>query len=521
MLKKILSAVLALTMVLSLTACGESSSEPSTPATQQTEDSDKVLDTEPDYENMADIGEVDSKNEEGAGPLYEAGKTAGTVNALCYYDIAAQEYELAELFATRFGGILETEITTSGSAYFEKMGTLIASGDSPDLVRYDWMAYPCGVSKNQYTALDQWLDIESPIWSDIRGTIDSFAYAGKHYYFPSGVMSNFAIHYNKVVVDEAGLPDPLELYLDGNWNWDTFEDLCKKWVDLDENHIGFTGGSWSAMMFVNSTGTKVIDMTGTEIVNNLRNENVQRTMDWLADMKKNGLIGDGYVHPGEAFIDGNLLFLGMGLVWGHEASQEQLFKSGIENEMIILPMPKDPNSDKYYVAADTFGYMVPAGAKNIQGAVSWILASRIYETDEEVIAAERSKYTSTDPIFYPKCPDCKYNFVDNGVDDLTVCPECNAARKEKFKPYYSELQYQIIDDITKNPDKFTPVYDNSLGFDDDFSKLFIESEDSLYDGPLYYATKSFTQLRDASYDTVESYLEPYRTALAESLAENN
>ncbi|MBQ3170196.1 MAG: hypothetical protein IJB99_10605, partial [Clostridia bacterium] len=37
---------------------------------------------------MAEIEKVDISNEVGTGPLYETGKTAGVVKALCYYDLA-------------------------------------------------------------------------------------------------------------------------------------------------------------------------------------------------------------------------------------------------------------------------------------------------------------------------------------------------------------------------------------------------------------------------------------------------
>ena len=125
---------------------------------------------------------------------------------------------------------------------------------------------------------------------------------------------------------EAGLPDSMDMYFedmyfDGNWTWDTFEDLLIEWQKQGEDYVGFTGGSWSAMMFANTTGVKIIDMTGTDIVNNMKNSDVQRAMDWCAGLKKQGFIGDGFVDPGTAFIDGKLLFLGMGLTWGYESAQ--------------------------------------------------------------------------------------------------------------------------------------------------------------------------------------------------------
>ncbi len=522
--KRISAAVLALIIALGTTGCtgggrtettGDAASTDAA-ATTTTADPNADLEEEVDWENMAEIEAVDVANEEGTGPLYVSGQKAGVVKALCYYDLASTQPELAELLAERYGGTIETEVCTSGSAYFEKLGVLIASGDSPDIVRYDTMAHPHGTSKNMYTALDEWLDIDSPLWAPEKDVIESFNYLGKHYYYPSDVEVGFAIIYNKTLLEEQGMPDPMDMYFEGTWDWNSFQDLTAQWAQRGEDYIGFTGGSWSSMMFANTTGTKVIDTTGTEIINNLKDQNVQRTMDWLSDMKKQRYIGDGFVDPGQAFIDGKLLFLGMGLTWGYESAQESLFKNNIEGEIAAVPFPRDPNADRYYISSGSFGFLVPSGAKNIQGAVDWILCGRIYETDPEIIAADRAEKMYEGKHYYPKCPECKFNCNEAGFADSPTCPECNATRKEKYEPYYSERQLQVIDDMS-NPEKFGLVFDSSNGFNDDFSALFTGGEESIFDGPIYYAS-SFTQLRDSGYNTVESYLQPYRDAMAEAAA---
>lgn len=472
------------------------------------------LDVETDWESMAEIDEIDKENESGTGGNYVSGQKAGLVRALCYYDLATSQSELAELLAQRYGGTIETEIVSSGSAYFEKLGTLIAAGDSPDIVRYDWMAFPTGISKNMYTPLDEWLDIDSDMWADEKDIIESFSLHGKHYYYPSSVSSNFAIIYNALALEEAGLENPADMYFDGKWTWDEFERLMDLWCRQGDDYVGFTGGSWSAMMFANTTGVKIIDAANDNIINNMKNTDVQRTMDWLSKLFKQGYIGDGFVAPSDAFIDGKLLFLGMGLSWGYESAQESYFKNNLEGEFEIVPFPRDPNADRYYMAADTYGFLVPTGAKNVQGAVDWILCGRLYATDPEIVAKDRAERMDTTPVYYPKCPECKYNFAENNQDDLSVCPKCSAARKQKFKPVYSERVMRVCDDVIDS-EKFGFVFDNSLGFNDDFSSLLTGGEESLYDGPIYYGS-SYTQLRDMNYNIIETYLDDYRALFRQS-----
>lgn len=521
--KRIIAGALSLITVIGFASCNsnggrntESTGEAvATTTPVSTGDSNKELENEIDYEGMADIGTVDSANEEGTGPAYVSGQTAGLVQALCYYDIIPSEPGIAEIFAERYGGTMETTICGS-MEYFEKLGLLIAAGNSPDLVRYDWAAYPDGVARNRYTALDDWLDIESPLWSDLTDIIENFEYCGKHYYFPQNVQPNFAVIYNRALIEEAGMADPMQLYKEGNWTWDTFEDLLVQWSQKGDEYLPFTGGSWSSMQFINTTGTSVIEVTDTEILNNLRDENVSRTMEWLESLRKQGLVGEGYIHPGEAFTDGYLLFLAMGFTWGLESSQECLFKNQIEGEMVALPLPRDPNADKYYIPSDTFGYMVPTGAKNVQGAVQWILSSRIYETDPAVVEEVRAEMMYADPIYYPKCPECKYNFTENNNDDLTICPECNTARKQKFKPVYSEDQMQVYYDML-DPEKFGMVFDCAMGFSTEFTNIFVNSPETLLDGPLY-GEVSFTVAVEEQYGVVEAYLDSYRGMLADANA---
>ena len=502
--KKIISLLLTSALVLGVTGCSSDSSQPEASATTTTNEK-QVLD-DVDWSKLS-TDEVDAANEEGTGALYESGKTAGAIKGLCYYDFAQTQPELAEIFAERFGGTIETEVCSSAE-YIDKLSTMIAGGQSPDIVRYDWQAVPHGVSKNIYMALDEWLDIDSPFWASVKDAIEAYEYNGKHYYFPSNVKSHFALNYNRAVLEEAGIEDPMDLYLADNWTWDTFVDILAQWANRGEEYVPLTGGSWSAMMFIHTTGTSLIDVADGTIVNNLKDQNVQRTMEWIEGLKKQGYIGDGYMDPGEAFLDGTLLFLSMDPQWTYSSAQEALTKNGIANDLAVIPFPRDPKADKYYTSVDSFGFLIPAGASNVQGAVDWILSGRLYESDEEILAETKAKYLSTDPVYFAKCAECKYSFTENGTDDLTECPECGKPRKEKFKVTYTEEQWDVLQDMI-NPEKFGFVFDFATGFSEDMNSLLIGDENSLLDGPMYN-NASYTQLRDANYNAIESYLDPYR-----------
>ena len=453
--------------------------------------------------------------EEAEAVAIDNAQPTGTIKVLIYYDLVTQDADLVDLFETRYGGSIEQEICSSGSAYFEKLGTLVASDISPDITRYEWASFPHGISRNMYTPIDSYIDFDSDLWVGMKEIAEQFSYNGKHFYAPYKLTSNFAINYNRLVLQEYGMPDPMDLYNNGEWTWDTFKDLITQWCDADPNHIGYTGVN--AMSFVATTGTKLIDVNGDQIINNLKNENVQRCMEFLEEISKQGLTGDGYVDPGEAFIDGNLLFLGMEPTWTYGSACENMYKKKMDYDMAFLPFPHDPKADKYYIAYDSFGYMIPAGAKNVKGAVDWITLCRTEETDPENIAEAKVKATDSSTKYYPKCSECKYSFVENGTEDLDTCPNCGAARRVKFNAYYSDEQYDILMDmITPENGKFSFLFDNFSGFNSDLDQIFQgRGDQSLLDGPIFFDV-SYTQLREEYYNTIESILDDYRERLKQA-----
>lgn len=77
------------------------------------------------------------------------------------------------------------------------------------------------------------------------------------------------------------------------------------------------------------------------------------------------------------------------LEWTYIAATEQLQNpKGVDNdifdtvsEFAFVPFPRDPQADAYYQGYDTFGYLVPKGAKNMDGALEFINLNRAYDVD--------------------------------------------------------------------------------------------------------------------------------------------
>ena len=509
--KKITALLLSAAMAVSVTACSQSEGGG----------------------NVSTGGDTETSQSSFAEPVVDSldpNAETGTIKWLVYEDLVTEMADMVTLFEVRYGGSVDQEICASGGAYFDRLGTLIAGGESPDIVRYEWRSFPHGISYNMYTPIDSYIDFNSELWTDVRDVAEQFAYNGKHYYAPNSLATNYALNYNNRVLEENGMTDPMTLFEADSWTWSTFEDMLKTWCDMNPDHIGYNGVG--GMSFVLTTGTKTIDIENGQIINNLRNENVQRCMTWLEGLRKEGLLGadaaqmehgasNGYVAPQEAFVDGNLLFLGMDPTWAYGAAKEALDGKLITNEIKFVPFPKDDLADAYYHGGSSTGYMIPSGAKNIKGALDWIVLNRTVETDPDEIAAARAKALDDSKDYYPICANSDCGDAENGdskgrhifTDEenaagTDTCPVCGTARKERYKVVWTQEQYDLWQELKSDEGRFTLLFDNVYGFSDDISNLFIGTG-SFLDGPVF-DDESYTTLVETNYSVVEGYLQPYR-----------
>lgn len=488
--KRILSGLLSAGMILSLTACDEDpavsggNSAGNTPGAPAVTTTAATTTTDPD-----DNAPTDAEIKEVGTDAYTPDGKSGTIVWLGYYDLitdgsASEQYKIFN--SELYGGDIEYVSTTSGTAYFEKLATMISSDDSPDIVRYEWQSFPTGMSKNMYEPLDGEIDMTSPLWSDMAETAERFAYKGKHYYYPYRITTNFALNYNRKSLEEYALDDPYDLYMNNQWTWDTFKQLLIDWCSADDSHIGYAGEG--AMSFIATTGTSLVKVQedGTAR-NNISDINVSRAMEYCADLYRNGLtyqneIGD-WVSP-QLWADNSdrILFLGMNPEWTYGAAAGQVQnKPGAADDICntvsdfaFVPFPRDPQADKYYIAYDTFGYLVAKGAKNKKGALDWINLCRVYETDPAVNATKKQEAINPEPVY----------FTSGKYEGL-----------QKWALVWDERQYDLWQDMM-DPSKFSFTFDDCWGFNDDLKTI---CNTILFD-PMFHG-ESFTKL-SAEYSPV-------------------
>ena len=527
--KKMLSLILAAAMTLSVTACsnGETGGNQGNNGGGGNDSGDNG-------------GTTTTSGTFSEAPAPEIDKNAetGILKYLTYEtNFETSSADMLTLFKERYNGEITVQSNINSLEYAQTLGTLIATGDSPDIVRYEGWAFPHGASFNMFTPLDSYIDLDSDLWKDMKEISEQYVYNGKHFYVPYMTDANFALNYNNRVLEENGIPDPMQYVKDNTWDWNKFEEMLKRWQDIDPvNHVPYNGVGGLAFSY--TTGKKIIDVHDGQIINNLRDPDIVRCMQWLEGLHKQYLTGatpdqiaagvaNGYIDPGQAFQDGNLLFLGMGATWTYTSSKENLDKANIPNEMKFIPFPRDPQADAWYQLTGSFGYLIPAGAQNIKGAVDWLTLLRTEQTDPENVANAKAEATDTTPIYYAICsnsdcndtvnPDSKgrHTFTtEENESGMDTCPSCGTPRKERYRAVWSEEQWDVYQELMTDGGKYTLLYDYLYGFSTDFKNLFVDGADHLLDGVVFGEIASYTNEAESIYNAVEGYLQPYRDRMA-------
>ena len=446
------------------------SDDPDQPDAAETTAASTTASPDDDLYDEPNIAEMES--------LYQPSGNAGIVKYLGYYDITRdlKGYEQCLIFQSdMYGGTIEYISSPYGEAFYEKLSLYIASDDSPDLVEKSVMLYPGNISTNLFEPLDGKIDIDSPLWKDMKDVAESFSWGGNHYYYPHCITTSFALNYSKKTIADNGLPDPYTLYMNGEWTWEAWREIMIRFCDMDEKNIGFYATDSTINGFVLTTGTPWVDvLPNGHITNNLQSSNVTRAMQFVESLYRDGLSYDkqyGDWVPPTVFATNcdRLLFLCMEPEWTYIAATETIQNSsGVENDIFdtvsdfaFVPFPRDAYADAYYQGYETFGYLIPKGAKNMSGALEFINLNRAYEVDPVVQEHVRNDHIAPEKVYYTSG---KYD------------------GQQKWQITWGEQEYDLWKAMS-DPANFTFVNEDAFGFSSEFqSELAAVVMDVVEDG---------------------------------------
>ncbi|MDE6679604.1 MAG: ABC transporter substrate-binding protein [Ruminococcus sp.] len=383
-------------LAVSVTACGE-----------KTDDS-KAKDVDPALrkaiaENVADsellTGELENK----------------TIKWLSPWDINSDDNEgkstpaFLVAFEERYGGKIEWNQCTFDDRY-EQLAKAINGDEGIDFFYAgDLDAFPKGAVRQMFIPADDYINYDSPLWDGVRELNDSLIWKGGHYITATRIAGdNCGVIYNRKTVREAGLQDPAELYRKGEWNWKAFENMLDKFVDPNNQRYGIDGW-WFEFGLTATSGVPAVSMENGRLINNLSNPAMERVQNWIYNLYNNDYIAIGSEEYGwnakPAYIgEGKTLFYPCGLYQFYMKSDN--WKKTFGDEVFFVPMPKDPDSDKYYIPVGMEAYAFVKGGKNPEGVAKFLECKRFVLEDSETLALAdkqmKEDYGWTDEMFEMK-----------------------------------------------------------------------------------------------------------------------
>ncbi len=459
--KKIIAGSMALCLTASLAACGSDSGS----ATEETTTADVTTTAATEW--TGDNIEVEALEE-----TVDVDISGKTLKWLGIYDLnptndsPERSPELA-LFEDTYGAKIEYIPTTSDKR-FEDLATSILGGTSPDIFAYEWRSFPYDISKGQYQSVDSLIDWEDPKWADVKETADSFIWKGEHYIAPLGYSFNDTqvLMYNTTTIENEGLDDPYQLYLDGKWDWDAFVDMMKTFVEAGGGTERYGIGGWWANAFVYTAGETMVTYDGEKFGNNLRSATIEKAQLTLEDIFKSNLIKRGWIGGESAFTDDSLLFYSMG-TWAYNAAAQ----SRPDDVIQIVPFPKAPDSDEYYVSNKVFAYMWVKGSENGDCVKAWYDCNRTVNFDEKYTEATKEKFLANNTGWTSEMYDLTMDFYDS--------------------------------------DKFTQAYDYGYGLSTFMSDTLMSN---LYEGIANEQFESWVSAREEFYSIVDEEIKVYNEA---------
>jgi len=410
-LHKALSGALALVTVVSAASCGGGSTSRPTADTAAPDAADTAAattttaattppetnDTDKAVQDLAAATEVDSEL-----------KPQKKIKWLSWWAIDETSAE-SELFKANYGIPEEgtkdygednadkifVYTTVDYQSRYDKLGKMIAAGDSPDMFEFEIGYYPLSAYKGMFQSIDGIIDTYSDEWADTREAMDKFMWGGKNYtpIISEGVA--YLWYYRRSVVQEAGLPDPYELYQAGEWDWDALLDMADKFQQTGEKKY-LCDGWYIQRNLVLSTGVPVVGLEDGKLVNNMNDSNIERAMDVVSK-----LCAEGYGYPKvennwslneKLWTAGDILFFVDGKWWFQGNGHKYVKKFGWDqDDVFFVPCPRDPKSDKYYLEMKTDPFMLVSGSDNFDSYKAWIKCNLIASKDPDIQAAAREK----------------------------------------------------------------------------------------------------------------------------------
>ena len=386
--KKVLSALLALSLTAGFTAC--SSDDSGSGAADETTQAETVTTTaatvEINTETLA--AEEEDVLAKAMEQLQDVELANKEIKWLAHYDLnpsgsGASKSVALEMFEKKYGGSIKWYETTWENRYKE-LSTYVLGGEGIDFFPGDDVYnFPKGIISGMFEPVDSYIDMDSEIWAETKAAMDLYNFGGRYFNLVTSVTAEEICIYNKATIEANGLDDPWELFEAGNWNWDTFKGMLEEFVDEENDQWGIDG-YWAENALLLSSGVPAVGAVDGQLVCNLNDPTMEKAMNFQYDLFNSGL-----VFPREQFSwaeqpammgEGRQLFYIVG-AYSIQADPATWTTKIDPADVGIVPVPSPAGSDPY-AAAKLNGFAICKGAQNPEGVALFAECNIVGGKDE-------------------------------------------------------------------------------------------------------------------------------------------
>ena len=320
---RILATLIALMLIVSLTACGGTGDVDSDPTTESSQAESDISAPESDSTTSADqSSDSTSRTKRSTATGAAKAKTWDEIKAMIpasangvtlrVYDwnptseVPGME-KVNKNFTKETGIKLKYDIVNY-SSYFTKITSEVAAKNAPDAVRLQ------NVSKQNLINLQPFnstgYDFTDPAWD--KTVMDAYTFNGNLYgvnMVDSPYYSPYIVYYNKRLIETYGLDDPYELWKDGKWSWDAMWDMIKDFMkEADgDDFIGLSTMAGMEYQLAYNKPAIVYDKKANTFAHNLKDQKFVKSWQLFANYYDKGYISQSLTNN-DAFNAGKLLF---------------------------------------------------------------------------------------------------------------------------------------------------------------------------------------------------------------------
>jgi hypothetical protein len=413
--KRTLAGISAVMCTLALAACGDTGSSAggnagggdaapaattAAPAADATEESKEVTTTtaatvQKNTETLST--EQEEKIDDAASKLRDVELENNEIKWLCHWDInpdntgKSMPVDLS-LFQTKYNGVITWYPTTWENRYND-LSTYVLGGEGIDFFQRDETSLPKGVVSGMFEPIDDYIDINSSLYDDVRAGMDIYSFNNKHYAFVKSVVADSCVIYSKKTIEENGLDDPWELYENGEWNWDTFSSMLEDFCDAENGYYGLDGW-WSEKPLYLSGGVPAVSSVDGTLTLNLNDPQLEKAMNWMTSLYTKGLVLDKSLFDWSTQVknmgEGKELFFLCG-TWTL-MSDPSTWECQIPPEDVDwVPIPNAPDADIHWAPATCDGFCLCKGAANPLGVALYVECALVAAQDEGAMQVNEEK----------------------------------------------------------------------------------------------------------------------------------